>query len=301
MIKTIKVLLLFFATTCLVSCLGMDDFMQNNTEQVEYGNLEISFGGKSNTRSTTTTISPEEANNFLITVTQGEGEHQRVIRGPQTLGSMNLRFPVGQDYRVSAESCTEEDAENNNNFWGQKRFVGASEPFGVNKGQTTKVGVGMTVHNAAMCVLVHPTLSQYFTTSCTVTLSDADRSLVWNYDNAGKVEDGVTEDGQIAYFNIDESGQRTINYTIHAVSDDRIIDRAGAITLNRAKMSRLNLDYVAGSFTLSVNVNQDELYVDNGLSVGPDDVQQDQGDSEIIGGNDDFNIDDTEVEYDQYN
>lgn len=299
MIKTIKVLLLFFVTTCFVSCLGMDDFMQNNTNQVEYGNLELSFG--SNTRSTTTTISPEEAKSFLVTVTQGEGEYQKIIRGPQILGSMNLRFPVGQDYRVSAESCTEEEAESSNNFWGQKRFVGASEPFGVNKGETTKVGVGMSVHNAAMCVIMHPSLYEYFTTSCTVTLSEGDRSLAWNYENAGRVEDDVTTDGKIAYFNTNESGIRTINYTIHAVSNDKIIDRSGAITLGRAKMSRLNLDYNAGSFSLSINVNQSDLYVDNGLTVGPDELQQDQGDSEIIGGNDDFNIDDTEVDYDQYN
>ena len=76
-------------------------------QQGEDGQIELAFTGTAPTRSTTTTISPEEAKNFLITVSQGEG----IIRGPQTLGTMDMRFPAGQGYKVYAESCTESDAE----------------------------------------------------------------------------------------------------------------------------------------------------------------------------------------------
>lgn len=297
--KTIKFMMLL-ATACLTACLGQDDFMQGNSQN-EYGDIQLSLTGTTNTRSTTTTISPEEAQNFLITVSQGTDENKTVIRGPQTLGTMSLRFPVGQNYSVYAESCTEADAESNNNYWGQKRFVGTSASFGVNKGETTEVKVGMSVDNAAMCVVIQPSLANYFKNSCTISLSEADRGLVWNYDNSGKVENGVTEDGQIAYFNVEETGTRTINYTINAVANDKTITKEGSITLSRAKMSRLNLAYDSGFFTLTLNVNSEDLYVNSELTVGPDDVIQDDGETNASGNNDEFHNDGTEVDYDQYN
>lgn len=266
---------------------------QDNAE----GKMALAFTGSAPTRGTTTTISPEEAKTFLITVSQGG----TVVRGPQSLGTMDMRFPVGQGYSVYAESCTEADAEANNNRWGQKRFVGTSEEFGINKGQTTEVSVGMSVDNASLCVIINPSLSNYFKKSCTISVTEGDRTLVWNYDNAGKVVDGQTIDGQVAYFNVGDEGTRTISYTIKAVSDDKTIEKTGTITLSRAKNSRLNLAYNSGFFNLTVNVNEEDLYVDSKLTVGPDDITQDDGATDAIGGNDDFNIDDSEVDYDQYN
>ena len=282
--------------TGMCSCLGQDDFMQN-AENADFGKIELSFTGKNETRSSTTTISPEEAKNFLITVSQGG----QVVRGPQTLGTMNMRFPVGQGYKVYAESCTEADAERNNNQWGQKRFVGTSEEFGISKGETTTARVGMSVDNAAMCVVINPSLENYFKESCTITLSEVDRNLCWTYDNAGKVEDGVANDGQIAYFNVGEEGTRQITYTIVAVADSKTITKEGTITLTRAKMSRLNLAYESGFFGLTVNLSEEELYIDSDLTVGSQDIIQDDGATDGIGNNDDFNIDDSEVDYDQYN
>lgn len=280
----------------MCSCLGQDDFMQN-AENADFGKIELSFTGKNETRSSTTTISPEEAKNFLITVSQGG----QVVRGPQTLGTMNMRFPVGQGYKVYAESCTEADAERNNNQWGQKRFVGTSDEFGISKGETTTARVGMTVDNAAMCVVINPSLENYFKESCTITLSEVDRNLCWTYDNAGKVEDGVAVDGQIAYFNVGEEGTRQITYTIVAVADSKTITKEGTITLTRAKMSRLNLAYESGFFELTVDLSEEELYIDSDLTVGSQDIIQDDGATDGIGNNDDFNVDDSEVDYDQYN
>lgn len=282
--------------TGMCSCLGQDDFMQN-AENADFGKIELSFTGKNETRSSTTTISPEEAKNFLITVSQGG----QVVRGPQTLGTMNMRFPVGQGYKVYAESCTEADAERNNNQWGQKRFVGTSDEFGISKGQTTTARVAMTVDNAAMCVVINPSLENYFKESCTITLSEVDRNLCWTYDNAGKVEDGVANDGQIAYFNVGEEGTRQITYTIVAVADSKTITKEGTITLTRAKMSRLNLAYESGFFDLTVDLSEEELYIDSDLTVGSQDIIQDDGATDGIGNNDDFYLDGSEVDYDQYN
>lgn len=281
----------------LTACTSESGLEVQTGQDSAEGKMALAFTGSAPTRGTTTTISPEEAKTFLITVSQGG----TVVRGPQTLGTMDMRFPVGQGYSVYAESCTEADAEANNNRWGQKRFVGTSEEFGINKGQTTEVSVGMSVDNASLCVIINPSLSNYFKKSCTISVTEGDRTLVWNYDNAGKVVDGQTIDGQVAYFNVGDEGTRTISYTIKAVSDDKTIEKTGSITLSRAKNSRLNLAYDSGFFNLTVNVNEENLYVDSKLTVGPDDITQDDGATDAIGGNDDFNIDDSEVDYDQYN
>lgn len=281
----------------LTACTSESGLEVQTGQDSAEGKMALAFTGSAPTRGTTTTISPEEAKTFLITVSKGG----TVVRGPQTLGTMDMRFPVGQGYSVYAESCTEADAEANNNRWGQKRFIGISEDFEIHKGQTTEVSVGMSVDNASLCVIINPSLSNYFKKSCTISVTEGDRTLVWNYDNAGKVVDGQTIDGQVAYFNVGDEGTRTISYTIKAVSDDKTIEKTGTITLSRAKNSRLNLAYDSGFFNLTVNVNEENLYVDSKLTVGPDDITQDDGATDAIGGNDDFNTDDSEVDYDQYN
>ncbi len=287
------------AWTCALLCLNACTSDAGLTpESSEEGKVELAFSGSAPTRSTTTTISPEEAKNFLITVNWGG----TIFRGPQTLGTIDLRFPVNEGYTVYAENCTEAAAEENNNHWGQKRFVGTSAPFGISKGETTYVKVPLSVDNASLCVIIHPSLSNYFKTSCTISLSETDRSLVWNYDNAGKVVDGVTTDGQTAFFNVGASGTREIVYTIKAESTGKDpVVKTGTITLSRAKNSRLNLAYDSGFFNLTVNANQEDLYVSEELTVGPDDIIEDDGKTESIGKNDDFYTDDTDVEYDQYN
>jgi hypothetical protein len=108
-------------------------------------------------------------------------------------------------------------------------------------------------------------------------------------------------DGQIAYFNVDETGQRSIRYTITANAEGNITNKEGTITLNRAKMSRLKLKKESGSFTLDVEVNQEELYVDQYLTIKPGDIISDDGNTDISGSNDKFESDNTIPDYDQYN
>ena len=291
---TFKYICMVLTAFLASSCLNTDDIWKDKEPAVEYGNVELSFNGT--TRATTTTISPEEAKNFLITVTQGD----RILRGPQTLGTMSMKFPVGQGYKVFAESCNEQEAETGNDNWGQKRFTGSSAEFGINKGETTKASVGMKVANAAVCVVIDASLANYFRKSCTLNISEGERDLHWNYDNAGKDVDGVITDGQIAYFNVDETGQRTIRYSITASAEGNITDKEGTIMLNRAKMSRLKLKYDSGAFSLTVSVNEDNLYVDNTITVTPDDVIADDGSTDASAGNEGFETDNFVPDYDSY-
>ena len=289
-----KIITLLFVTS-LTACQGLDDAMQGE-DFTDYGNIELTFHGT--TRATTTTISPEEAQHFLITITQGE----RIVRGPEALGTIDLRLPVGQGYKVFAESCSKEDAENNNNRWGQKRFTGSSAEFGINKGETTKASIGMKVDNAAVCVIIDASLANYFKEACTLNILESGRDLHWNYENAGKGNgENITADGQVAYFNVDGTGQRCIQYNITANAEGNITNSGGIITLNRAKMSRLKLKKESSSFTLELVVNQEELYVDQHLTIKPGDIISDDGNTDISGSNDKFESDNIVPDYDQYN
>ncbi len=299
-----RAILILCIVAILSACNGNREILPQSPDDSHYGQISLAFG--STTRATTTTISPEEAKNFFITVSQesetDEGETTTtVIRGPQTLGTMSMSFPAGGGYSVYAESCTEAEAEANNYNWGQKRFVGSSEVFRINRGETTKVSVGMSVDNASLCVIIDPSLSNYFKTSCTIALAESDRGIVWTYDNAGKIENGVTTDGQVAYFNLNEDGTREIKYVIIATSADKTIQKEGTVTLKRAKNSRLNLAYDSGFFNLTIDVNENDLYISENLNVGNNDIIKDDGETNVAGENEEFNSDNTGVDYDQYN
>lgn len=292
---TLKYICLLLLCIVVDSCHNLEDIQTEQEVTTEYGSIEVGFTG--NTRATTTVISPEEAKNFLITVTQGDN----IVRGPQTLGTMNMRFPVGQGYKVYAESCSEADAESENNFWGKKRFTGESIEFGINKGETTKASVGMSVCNAAICVVIDKSMINYFKLSCSVSVSEGDRNLEWTYANAGTSIDGNVSEGQIAYFNIDETASRTIHYSIKASAQGNITDVEGTLTLTRTKMSRLLLRKESGSYALSISVSQEDLFVNANETFTPDDVITDDGATDIVGGNEDFGSNDSGVDYDQYN
>ncbi len=289
----------------MTSCSNEQAELPTPSIQGECGEMSLSFG--SDTRATTT-VSPEEANNFLITVSQtsvgDDGtDVTNVVRGPQAWGTMNKVFPVGSGYSVYAENCTKEDAESNNFNWGQKRFVGTSAEYEIKKGETTTVPVSMSVENASLCVIINPSLSNYFKESCTITLADEDRGLTWTYDNAGGMNDlGETTYGQIAYFNVDDAtGTRTVTYTIKAVSTDKTIEKTGSVTLSRAKNSRLNLAYDSGFYGLELTIDEEDLYISEDHTLGAEDLIPD--DCKTNGDLDNNEFVETEggVDYDKYN
>lgn len=281
------------------------------------GKIEVAFSGTAPTRNTTdetetesgdqstgttTTISKEEANKFLIQVFRS-GE---LIRGPQPLGEMNMTFPVGQGYTVYAESCTEANAENAPDNWGQKRFTGTSAEFGISVGPATKVSVPMSVVNAAMCVIVMPSMSEYFD-NITVTLTGAEaaRNLEWTEENAGKPEaDGTTikDNGKVAYFNVAAEEIRTVNYTINASGNGKTLTKNGTIDLTRAKNRRLQLIYDAKAFALNVDVDQEDLFTHTNIVLDQDNLTEDDGKTDADGTNENFKEDNSGVvDYDQYN
>lgn len=264
----------------------------DDTEQ--WGTLELSLG--SATRATSTVISKEEADNYWVTVYKGEG----IIREKTRLRDLNTRLSAGYGYVVEAESCLEPEAESANDGWGQRRYAGRSSSFAIKPGETTKVGVGCTVANAGVEVVFDETMEHHFTTSYRVTITEGERTIVFDELTGGKREGGVITPGSVAYYNVDESGTRTLTYTIEAYGEGKQLVKTDNMTVRKSKISRLTLIFIPGTFGLDVTIDQTDLFVSQGIEITENDVIQDDGSADINGTHDDFEASGDDVDISDY-
>ena len=259
-----------------------------------WGTLELSLG--SATRATSTVISKEEADNYWVTVYKG----QDISREKTRLKDFNKRLSAGYGYIVEAESCLEPEAESANNGWGQRRYAGQSASFAIKPGETTKVGVGCTVANAGVEVVFDETMAHHFTTSYSVTITEGERTIVFDKLTGGKREEGVITPGSVAYYNVDETDTRTLTYTIEAYGAGKRLVKTDNMTLRKSKISRLTLVFVPGTLGLDVTIDQTDLFVSQGIEITPNDVIQDDGSADISGEHEDFEASDDNVDISDY-
>ena len=260
----------------------------------QWGTLELLLG--SATRATSTVISKEEADNYWVTVYKG----QEICREKTRLKDLETRFSAGLGYVVEAESCLEPEAESANNGWGQRRYTGQSASFAIKPGETTKVGVGCTVANAGVEVVFDETMAHHFTTSYSVTITEGERTIVFDELTGGKREAGVITPGSVAYYNIDESNTRTLTYTIEAYGEGKRLVKTVSMAVTKAKISRLTLTFVPGTLGLDVTIDQTDLFVSQGIEITPNDVIQDDGSADIGGEHDGFEASDDDVDISDY-
>ena len=194
----------------------------------------------------------------------------------------------------------EPEAESANNGWGQRRYTGQSASFAIKPGETTKVGVGCTVANAGVEVVFDETMAHHFTTSYSVTITEGERTIVFDELTGGKREAGVITPGSVAYYNIDESNTRTLTYTIEAYGEGKRLVKTDNMTLSKSKISRLTLVFVPGTLGLDVTIDQTELFVSQGIEITPNDVIQDDGSADISGTHDGFEASDDNVDISDY-
>ena len=259
-----------------------------------WGTLELSLG--SATRATSTVISKEEADNYWVTVYKG----QDISREKTRLKDFNKRLSAGYGYVVEAESRLEPEAESANNGWGRRRYAGQSASFAIKPGETTKVGVGCTVANAGVEVVFDETMVHHFTTSYSVTITEGERTIVFDKLTGGKREEGVITPGNAAYYNVDETDTRTLTYTIEAYGAGKRLVKTDNMTLRKSKISRLTLVFVPGTLGLDVTIDQTDLFVSQGIEITPNDVIQDDGSTDISGEHDDFEASDDNVDISDY-
>lgn len=273
-----------------------EDIIMPDTEEKNTGNLALSLHDKSVTRATTTVISGDEADNFLITVYKGLD----IIRETTKLKDLNKKLSAGYGYTVKAENCTELTAEEANEGWGMRRCSGMSDPFAIIAGETTKVGVYCSVANAGVEVVFDESVPQYFTDSYSVTITEADRTIIFDETTAGSSVNGSITGGNIAYFNVDEGGNRNITYKIEAYGQGMRLVKSHTLTLNQAKIIRLKLTFVPGTFDLEIIADTKDIYMDQTIEITGKDVIHDDGSTDMEGNHESFGNAEDNVDISDY-
>jgi len=264
--------LLYAGVMVLASCANeMDPFASSEQKPEEgMGILEISLEGNVATRATTK-VSPEEAKKFLITIFKGTSE---VIQEATPLENMGTspRLNAGYGYSIMAESCTESDAENaedeNQIKWGKRRYVGRSQSFAIIAGETTKVSVPCKVANGGVSAYFDPTITSHFTDYSIAIIKDDTQpreNLVFNSSNCDYKDGDDIKQRQIAYFNIPAEG-RSIHYSVTVGS----VTKEFVQVLEVAKIKRIAVSYKSGTFSLEINVEDEEMYMTDEVTIEPD-------------------------------
>lgn len=288
--------LIIICSVFLASCSEMNLEFPTPGENEEMGSFELTLTGERQTRATST-ISKEQADNFLVTIYKGSD----VYRQTALLKNINTRLSAGYGYTIHVESCDEATAESSNDGWGEPRYVGASAPFSVKAGQTTHVSVNCTGANAGFDVVFDKTFSSYFTGGFQVSVTEGNRSIVFDHYSGGLSDgDNISQISEVAYFNVGETGSRTITYHIHAVSPRKTLDRDVEITLNKGRVSRATVSYEMSTFSLNITVDEVELMIDDSLYILDDDIKVDQGDTDMGSNHDGYSDDDTNVDINNY-
>ena len=241
------------------------------------GNFDLIFTADAPaTRATTTVITKEEADNFLVTILKGSD----TIRSTTRLRDLNTSLAAGYGYRVIAENVTTHEAITVNDGWGCKRFAGLSASFAIKAGQTTTVNVGCSVANAAIEVIFDQSIAEYFTTSYELTIHDGDRTIVFNAATAGHKEGDVVTAGRTAYFNLNDDGAHNITYTITAVGPKTLV-KEGTLDLSKAKIERINLTYERSVFDFNITLDEEEVFATEIINITDDDITVDDGITEF--------------------
>lgn len=282
MMKTIKQIhlpllaLLYAGVMVLASCANEQDPFASSGQKTEdgKGTLEISLEGPAATRATTP-VSAEEAGKYLITILKGTND---TIQKPKPLNefpSSGITLNAGYGYSLMAESCSENDAEmaeeagdENHIKWGKKRFVGKSQSFAIIAGERTSVSVTCKVANGGISAYFDPTVTGTYN----ITITDEKKgTIVFDASNSDhKVNDKI-EKGKTAYFNIPETGKRTVHYSVTIGNVTKEFDQE----LEVAKIKRLTVSYNSGTFSLDIKVDDEELYMEDDVTVKPDDSIKD--------------------------
>ena len=281
------------ATAMFSSCAADEEIL----DEKNLGKVEFSLENNSTTRATTTTLSKEEAGEFWITIFKGTD----VSKTKTQLKNLDTQLSAGYGYTASAENCDETIAISANDGWGQRRFYGISDLFAIKIGEITKVGIPCSVANTGVEVVFDESVSNYFTTSYKVTVSDGYRSLVFDSVTGGSSVAGETTYGNTAYFNVSNDGTCNVTYSIEAYSDNLRLVKSRTITLKKATISRLNLTFVPGTYELDIQVQNEDMYIEQNVEITDNDVTQDDGSGDLDSGHDNYEKSDDDVGINDYN
>lgn len=199
--KQILYILSLMGLLSFAACTSEDEPALSN----ETGEIRFSVVDTTAVEITTKALPNFDVNEFNVSLSRGD-ESIFPNRKYGDIAGTSITCSAGSGYLLTAENCTEAEAESANNGWGKARVYG-EETFDIVANKTTDVIVSCGLANSSVEVEFSDYItSTYETYSIEIYATDApDRVLTFNQSNYK---------AKTAYFNVDESG-RTLAYTVN--------------------------------------------------------------------------------------
>lgn len=236
----------------ILSLMGLLSFSACTNEEnllvpKETGEIRFSVVDTTEVEITTKATLKFDVNEFNVSLSRGN-ESIFSNRKYKDIAGSSITCSVSPDYVLTAESCTEAEAESANQGWGQARATG-KESFAVAANESKTVTVNCGLANSSVSV----DFSDYITsmyTSYSIELHATDAtSRTFTFDKSNYTF-------KTAYFNVGESG-RKLDYTVTLPSFTE--PYTGTLTLEPSK-----------SYTLSVKVEGEDTSTTATLEVSVD-------------------------------
>lgn len=212
---------------------------------------EIRFSVVDTTAVEITTKAPFglDVNDFEVSLSRGN-ESIFSNRKYGDIAGETITCSASDGYVLTAESCEEAEAESANSGWGQARVYG-KKSFAVVAGETDTVTVE--------CGLVNSSVDVDFSDFIKSTFEEYSIELYAN-DTPNRPHltfDETNYRYKTAYFNVGESGERTLSYTINVSS---LKPYQGTLKVRRADAWKLliKVEGEAGDMSVSLDVAVDK-------------------------------------------
>lgn len=245
--KTYLYIAFIVATSLLMGCTNELDspIPMEGTGRIA---LQVSSDSKMQTRGEQKELTEEQKNQFTVCIYRGST--LLVSKIFSQLTEEDLTVQTGSGYKVTAESCSLEEAEDG---FGQIRLFGTSPSLEVTKGQTSKASVHCTPANAGVNVVTTENFNAIFS-SYEMKVSHGGRELTFTPQNANTT----------GYYNVPADGA-TLTYSLKATptAGGNPVTASSTIRLQVGKISQLKLDTTAkGTITLGITYD-DEFHTEH--------------------------------------
>lgn len=194
--KQILYILSLMGLLSFSACTNEDEPALSN----ETGEIRFSVVDTTAVEITTKASLDFDVNKFKVSLSHGNDPASTWIYGD--IAGTTITRSAGSGYLLTAESCTEAEAESANNGWGKARVYG-EETFDIVANKTTDVTVSCGLANSS----VEVEFSDYITSTFneySITIDPDGRNLTFDERNHGF---------KTAYFNVGESG-RELEYAV---------------------------------------------------------------------------------------
>ncbi len=232
----------------ILSLMGLLSFAACSNEEnlllsEETGEIRFSVVDTTEVEITTKATFKFDVNEFNVSLSRGNESIFSNRKYKDIAGSV-MACSVSPDYVLTAESCTEAEAESANQGWGQARATG-KESFAVAANESKTVTVSCGLANS----LVSVDFSDYITsmyTSYSIELHATDAtSRTFTFDKSNYTF-------KTAYFNVSES-KRELAYTVTLPSFEK--PYTGTLTLEPSKSYKLSVKVKGEGTNATVTLN----------------------------------------------